>query len=238
MGNIYKQNFTEGLSGHTTFEPGNESTKGDKEFTVFKTGVDVERNGKHKRREGLFVRKVGDIKFLQYNVGEAGSKTTEINESLTTESYEKMRALSKINSHQKKGEHKFNLPGTIRLVREEDGSHSILLTDLTFGGKKEMVDLKYFFERSFDQETAELICQQILGDLELAEQHNIALNSWTNENFPLDTWYLIVDKETGQKKVMIVDVGKRVRLNASKTYLEKTRELIVNALEILKSKVK
>lgn len=146
-------------------------------------------------------------------------------------SLEKYNALKNINLGQEKNAHHFNLPTTFRIIREKGKADSLLVTDLTNGGKNKLTDLSYHLSHWFDKQTIEKIKSQILQDYELAAKNNICLSS--SEFHPLDTWSVVFDPETNEVKVYIMDIGKYVLLNSGDFTIKQNQHLVEQALEEL-----
>jgi hypothetical protein len=137
--------------------------------------------------------------------------------------------LKDINAFQSPKSHKFNLVPTLRLIKDKNGRLSILVTDLTEGGKKELVDLKKASGYKFNSKTASLIRRTIKADLSLAEKNKIQL---AYEPYPLDTWMLLTDKTTKKSKVVITDYGyKIIIINAPETELKRARDAVEHSLD-------
>lgn len=144
-----------------------------------------------------------------------------IKPNFAQERFEKLAALKRINMEQaKSGGHQFTLPNTFRIVKLQDGTEALLETDITEGGKMVMVDLKKFQGYQFDQQTKDFIVDTIRKDMNLAAKHRITLTHWQNTYAPLDTWHLVINPETGEKKLYILDVGFSVDLNQSQNELD------------------
>ncbi len=190
--------------------------------------VETKKEGKRVREfKGTFILKKCNIWGL----------TPEQKDSETTSSYEKLMKLKEINAIQRlKGEHQFNLPITIRLVKDHDGSLAILETNIMAGKsekKLDFIDLKYADEWDFDEDTHKLIVDTIRADFDLAAKYNVNLSVMMNTWRPLDTWCLVRDLDTNDKKLYILDVGSSVKLNDSSEDIEESRMKIYKATDSL-----
>jgi len=115
----------------------------------------------------------------------------------------------------KEGREGFNIPGTVRGVKAEL-STGILMTDLSEGGKKDVIDLKklIFHEEARKVPRAEWdkLRECVLRDVQIGLENNISLIREQDEpeDEPidiLDPWTVVVDKETGVCELVITDVG-------------------------------
>jgi hypothetical protein len=99
----------------------------------------------------------------------------------------------------------FNIPGTIRGVRGE-GEYGLLLSDLSEGGKKQVIDLKMLRARPDIISPAQWqeIKKAVLNDLDIASLYGIKVVSGLAG---LDAWLVSIDKETGECKVYLSDIG-------------------------------
>ncbi len=111
----------------------------------------------------------------------------------------------------------FNIPGTVRGV--EDHEHAgILMTDLTENGKYELVDIKNFNAYLWEHRAAphinadavRKIRDLIAHDIDIAAQHGIKLiTGFSNHPLQLlDTWQIAINKQTGELKIYICDIGR------------------------------
>ncbi len=230
MGYIYRKDGGR-LTGNFETEPSHKREDmpiSGQEYKVNDTDILVQKpkSERKKRVKGRFVSKIPIKSGL----------SSEQQENQVFDSYNKFVYLREINRNQKNSDHKFNLPLTVRLTKADDGSHSILATDLTDGGKNKLYDLKYYFEfkDQLDERSKDIITETIKADLDLAEKYNVRLNIGTNVNFPLDAWCFVKDEQTGNDKVYIMDVGRNIKIGASAEELKRTRELIEDHLRMLR----
>lgn len=158
-----------------------------------------------------------------------------INPDFAERRLEKMNALREINVQQSKiGGHIFNIPNTTRMVTLNDGTKALLETDITESGRLSLIDLKKFRGYEFDEDTHRFIIDGIKNDVQLASKHGIALSHWQNNYAPLDTWHLVIDPDTGEKKLYVIDVGYSVELHQTPEELEKSEQKIAAVLEEIK----
>ncbi len=234
MGKIYRQNVEQGFSGNLITEPEHPTHEGlpatGQEFMVDYIDVLAKRNVK-----GLKVKRVTHSFVTKIHKKETSGSNQEIRNDQATEAYGKFMALKAINKKLPKGDDGFNLPNTVRMVADKC-EKSLLVSDLTSGGKFKLYDLKYYFEFK-DQlpfELKNVVEKQIKKDLALAEKNKITLTQSANINFPLDTWCLVVNPETGDGKVFIMDVGRNVHLDVTDEQLDASRCLVEKHLALFK----
>lgn len=122
----------------------------------------------------------------------------------------------------------------MRLTRDKYNRSAILQSDITEGGKREVIDLKYASDYDFTEYGRDLIVETIRKDIDLASKHRIVLSNWQNSIAPLDTWHLVVNKETGEKRVMILDVGYSVLLNQREDSISMSRQNAEEALSLIR----
>lgn len=159
----------------------------------------------------------------------------KINPDFAEKRLEKMNALREINVQQSKiGGHIFNIPNTTRIVIQNDGTKALLETDITEGGRLDLIDLKNFRGYEFDEGTRTFIIDHIKEDVQLASKYGLTLSHWQNNYAPLDTWNLVIDPATGEKKLYIIDVGHSVELQQTPEELEKGEQKIDEVLEEIK----
>ncbi len=258
MSKIYKQNPDQGFSQSQAFiseeekEKGQEELKGGVESIVRSVDVIVSVGSKTRTLTQSFIRKdnaiVSTFQMLKNSEDEpledpgiyVPRKPTweeskpeiikNVNEQVE-KNFSKMMALKKINGLIPKGEHKFNLPNTVRLMEDRQGIKSLLISDISKDGF-EIFDLSNSEEYEYDPESINIIRETIEKDLVLAEKNGIALS--ISETHPLDTWFLIINTKTGEKKVMILDVGMHVIVDAEDYYIKVSHDTVSDSLAKLK----
>lgn len=207
------------------FDRGSESQVHDADVTVL---------GKKRKKSlaGKFIKKVPTASFLEYRnfINKTDNSLDKEHEQAVLEWYEKFKHLKKINAGQKPGEHRFNLPGTVKLLRETDGSAYLLISNLKDEDPENFIDLKNADSYCFSPEDKKLIQNQILADIVLAQKFGINL-SFNNNAYPLDTW-VFLKKE---RKVYIADVADRVVLNSTRDDLHTTTTIVQAALKNLRT---
>lgn len=192
---------------------------------LLKFGMLPEENSNRPMQNSAYAGNFPDWQTVQDQVKEiVNNKIREI--------FSTFRTLKQINLSQPQGTHKFNIPSTVRLMQNDNGLLSLLISDLTRGGENELFDLKYAGRYIFSKDTAAIIRETVEKDIELAEKHNIALS--LSEIHPLDTWTLISNRKTKEKQVYILDTGEFVHTNANKKEIDFTRMTTERVLDNLR----
>lgn len=176
------------------------------EVNVHKTKLDYENK---KGLEGLVFKSFHDDKKLWRT--QRGEREYRLDKVL-----EQWDVIKRIRSElRKQGKDGFNMPGTVRGVKS-DGQTGILMTDLSEGGKKDVIDLKRLVlpqeAQKVPRKEWDKLRENVLRDVTIGLEHNISLIREQDESEEepkdiLDPWTVVVDKESGTCKLVITDIG-------------------------------
>lgn len=179
--------------------------------------------------EGLVYKKLWEEKIL----GKENKLDALLEDVL--DQWEHIRAVKRELT--KRGEEGFNIPGTIRKIRTEDSS-GILVSDLSEGGKNELIDVKILnsYPEEISRSEWRKIKEAVLRDLEIATKNNIRI---VGGNTGLDAWLLVRDKKTKEFKVYLSDISAETSKTFSTpyygendlTYLRRSAESYLDTIE-------
>ena len=130
----------------------------------------------------------------------------------------------------------FRLPGTIRGFQDKKRI-GILMTDLSDNGEKEIFDLKdliYFSRDDLTMKDWQSIKQQVLRDIEIAQEEAIDLDNGPEH---VDPWLVVYDKVQKTYQVYLCDIGGYTHVyapsSANKVLLKKGKRNILHALKAI-----
>ncbi len=168
---------------------------------------DAVLNYKDLPKEGFVFKSLHNFKVVTTYDEDVGTEDLEKEEAEkilkdTLDQWARIRAVRQILREEHKSG--FNIPGTIRGVRGDE--YGLLISDLTEGGKKEVIDLKMLraYPGRVTPEQWNEIKRGVLNDLNLSKLYGIKLVSG---NAGLDPWLVAIDKETGECRLYISDIG-------------------------------
>lgn len=155
------------------------------------------------------------------------------------EKWEKIRQVkTQLNKTGKEG---FNIPGTVRGIKDFTGvGIGLLETDLTAGGKNKVIDLKYFkFENDVSLEQWQGVRRQIERDIEIAAAEFIDLGDSPSI---LDPWLIVYDPKEKSYTAYIADVGRYVHVYSdterSRFLLERSKRELIETLNKCEDSIK